>query len=100
MRQASILLVSLIALAIAACDSPDITGTDDPSRANLDPPDNPDLCRPACEALTGQCEAVDDGGDVEILQGCIESCLQGDFEDSELECLAAADCATADQCLE
>lgn len=103
MRLAIMLSMSLIALAFAGCDSPETNGTEDPSRANLEPPTNPDLCRPACELLTGTCEVAavaDDDGDVEILRGCIEGCLAGDFTDDELECLAESDCTNADVCLE
>lgn len=101
MRLVMILSVSLFATAIAGCDSSEITGTENPSRADLNPPDKPELCLPACEILTATCDATADGaGDVEIIRGCVDECLGGAFPDDQLECLAAADCTTVDDCLD
>lgn len=102
MRLALILSISLFAMAIAGCDSKAIDGVDNPTMADLNPPENPELCAPACQVLTGTCDAndADDGDDVEILRGCIGDCLKGAFSDEELECLVAADCTTIDDCLD
>ena len=99
MRLALILSISLFAPALIACDSGEIDGVEDPTIANLEPPDNPELCAPACEVLTGECNVADDAGDVEILRGCVADCLAGGFTDVELECLAASDCANSSDCL-
>lgn len=100
MQLAAIVCTMVLAAAVGGCESPEITGTEDPSMANLDPPENPELCRPACEILNDDCAADDDRGDIEVIRGCVESCLEGEIEDAVLECLAVADCSTADECLE